>query len=133
MATKKKEVPLPKQPAACADLLYTTREERLALQKKVDELKALESRIKEFFIDTLPKSQATGVAGKLARVTVVQKSSPMVEDWEAFYTYVKKNNAFDLMQRRLSDTAVKERWEDGKTIPGVGVNHYVDISMNKVG
>jgi hypothetical protein len=133
MATKKKEAALPKQPAACADLLYTTREQRLALQKQVDELKALETRLKEFFIDTLPKSQATGVAGKLARVTVVQKTSPIVEDWEAFYAYVKKNNAFELMQKRLSDTAVKERWEDGKTIPGVTVNHYVDVSLNKVG
>ena len=90
----------PKALGACADLVYSLRQERLAAQKVVDALEEKEKALREHIINTLPKSEATGAAGKLARVTVMTKDVPQVKDWEKFYAYVKKNNAWDLMQRR---------------------------------
>jgi len=126
------KIKLPKTLAACADELYKTREARLAAQKAVDALQAKESLLKEHLINNLPKSDASGVAGKLARVTVVTKPVPQVSDWDKFYAFVKKTGSFDLMQRRLADSAVKERWDNGKTVPGVEPFNVVSISMNKV-
>ncbi len=131
MATEVK-YKFPKALGACADKLFELRNKRLAEQKKVDEIAAEETALKNHIIENLPKSEASGVAGKLARVTVVTKQVPQVKDWDAFYKYVKKTGSFDLMQKRLTDAAIKERWEAGKEVPGVEHFNTVSVSINKV-
>jgi len=127
-----KKFKFPKAIGACADKLYQLRERRLMMQKEVDLVEEEEKALKEYLISTLPKSEANGVAGKVARVTVVTKPVPQVKDWDLFYKYVKKSGEFELMQRRLSDTAIRERWEAGKQVPGVESFNVVSISINKV-
>ncbi len=122
----------PKALAACADKLYELRAKRQAAQKVADTIEAEEKAIKAHIIDNLPKSEASGVAGKLCRVTAITKEIPQLKDKEKFYAYVKKNNRFDLLQSRLSDAAVKEIWESGKEVPGVGRFNAVTLSINKV-
>jgi len=132
MAEAKITYKFPKTMGACADRLYELRQKRLDMQKEVDKVAAEESALKEHIINTLPKSEASGVAGKLARVTVITKVVPQVKDWDAFYKYVKKTGQFDLMQRRITDGAIKERWEAGKEIPGVEHFNAISVSINKV-
>jgi hypothetical protein len=120
----------PKSMGVCADKLYDLRQKRLAQQKIVDELEAEEKALKEHIINTLPKSETSGVA--VARVTITSKDVPQVENWDLFYKHVKKTGEFELMQRRLSDSAINERWEQGKKIPGVKSFTVVSVSLNKV-
>lgn len=127
-----KKFKFPKTMGACADRLYELREKRLGEQKKVDVIEEEEKALKEHLIQNLPKSEASGVAGKVARVTVVTKVIPQVEDWDKFYAHIKKKGEFDLMQRRVSDTAVKERWDAGKQVPGVKTFNALTVSINKV-
>jgi hypothetical protein len=126
------KVVLPRSPAACADLLYSTREKRLSLQRELDRMSELESALKEYFIATLPKSNATGIAGRVARVQIEDKPIPTIEDSERLYAYIKKTGAFDLLQRRLNESAVKERFEDHKVIPGVGIFHAKKVSCIRI-
>ena len=130
MATTK-PIKLPKTMGACADLLYETREKRLAAQKIVDDLAKQEAAVREHIINNLPKTD-TGASGKRARVSVVTKQVPQVKDWDKFYAHVKKTGQFELMQRRLADTAIRERWDNGKQIPGVEAFGVVSVSMNKI-
>jgi hypothetical protein len=123
---------LPKSLAQCADLLYLTRQNRLAIQKVVEELEKRESQLKEKIIAELPVSQATGIAGAVARATIVPKTIPRAIDWAEIFKYIKKTDAFDLVQRRLSDGAVNERWEHGVEIPGVERFNTKTVSLNKV-
>ena len=131
MSTEKK-YKWPKSMAVCADKLYELRQKRLAQQKIVDEIEAEEKALKDHIINTLPKSETSGIAGKVARITIVNKDIPQVKDWEAFYKYVKKTNQFELMQKRLADSAINERLEQGIKIPGVEIFKATSISMNKV-
>jgi hypothetical protein len=130
MATTK-PIKLPKTMGACADLLYETREKRLAAQKIVDDLAKQEAAVREHIINNLPKTD-TGASGKRARVSVVTKQVPQVKDWDKFYAHVKKTGQFELMQRRLADTAIRERWDNGKQVPGVEAFGVVSVSMNKI-
>ncbi len=125
-------VRLPKSAAACADLLYKTREQRLQLQRQLDRMEGLETALKEYFIDSLPKSKATGIAGRVARVQILPHPIPVVDDWTKFYAYVRRNNAFELLQRRLSESAVKERLDDKKTVPGVGIFQAKKVSCTLI-
>lgn len=122
----------PKTIAACGDKAYELRIKRLAMQKEVDAIEAEEKALKEHIIQTLPKSEATGVAGRVARATVVTKEVPQVEDWEAFYKHVKKTGEFDLLNRALNKSAVEERWDHGKKVPGVKAFTAVSVSLAKV-
>src|SRR5574337_1432668 len=108
----------PKTLAACADRLYELREKRLAGQKLVDEVEAEEKALKAHLIEQLPKSEASGVAGRLCRVSVVTKQIPQVTDWTALYAHIKKTGSFDLLNRALNKRAVEERYAAGKTVAG---------------
>jgi hypothetical protein len=122
----------PKTIGACADKVYELRIARLAKQKEVDAIEADEQALKAYIIDNLPKSEASGVAGKYARVTVITKEVPQVKDWPTFYKFLKKTGDFDLLQKGLSKAAVEARWDAGKTIPGIEVFTAVTLSITKV-
>jgi len=132
MATVKKTYKFPKQIGLCADLLYTLKAKRLVENKTVLEIKAEETALKTYIIDTLPKSEATGATGKLARVTIVQKSRPEVKDFEAFVKYCIKNKRLDLLTKSCSPEGIYELWEAGKVVPGIEEFKYKSISLNKV-
>jgi hypothetical protein len=55
-----------------------------------------------------------------------------VNDWEEVYKYIKANDAFDLLQRRLTETAVKLRWDDGIRLPGIETLRVYDVSISGV-
>jgi len=122
----------PKTLGACADRLYKLRQTRLDEQKRVDAIAAEEAALREYIIDTLPKSQASGVAGQYARVSVVTKVVPQVEDWDKLYKYVARTKSWDLLQRRVASAAVQARWDDHKAVPGVGEFTVVSLSINKL-
>lgn len=122
----------PKTMGACADRVYLLREQRLASQKEVDKIEEEEKALKEHIINNLPKSEASGVSGKVGHVEVVKKSVPQVKDWEAFYKHVKKTGEFDLMSRSISKTAIQERLDNKKKVPGVELFTTVSLSITKV-
>lgn len=128
----KKNYRFSKKMGTCADRLYALKAKRLAAQKVADEIKEEETALKEHIINTLPKSEASGIAGKMARVTVVNKTVPRVEDWDKFYRHVKRTGNFEMLQRRVGEKAIQERWDNGKEVPGVSHFTFPIISMNKV-
>lgn len=132
MAIIKKTYKFPKQIGLCADLLYTLKAKRLVENKTVLEIKAEETALKTYIIDTLPKSEATGATGKLARVTIVQKSRPEVKDFETFVKWCVKNKRIDLLTKGCAPEGIYELWEAGKTVPGIEEFKYKSISLNKV-
>lgn len=125
-------VKLPKTIGACADLLYETKEKRLAMAREVAALEDLEKRLKEKIINELPVSEASGVSGKLARVTIHKKSTWRATDWDKVWKYAKKKDAPDLFQRRLSDEAINLRIDAGEKIEGLELFHYKTVGINKL-
>ncbi len=126
------KIKLPRTVAACADRLYQCRLERAAAQKVADELEAEEKAIKEHLINTLPKGEASGTMGRVAKAHVYTRAVPQVKDWTKLYGYIKKNDAWDLLQRRLAEGAVTERLEAKKKIPGVETFNVVTVSCTKL-
>lgn len=129
--TKPKPFKLPKNLAECADMLYQKRIDRLAAQKIVDAIAKEESLLREKIIAELPKSKASGISGKVANATIETKEVPIVQDRTALNTYIKKTGRFDLLQNRLSESAVLEMWADKKKVPGVGTFIAIKVSCTK--
>jgi len=130
-------IKIPKTLAACADRLYKAQAERYELQTQAKALEAEEAALREHLIQNLPKSQATGIAGKLARVYVESKTVVKVTDWDALQDYILKNakknpGVWALLQRRPGEAAVKELWEAGKSVPGTEPLSVPVVRMNKL-
>ena len=118
--------------AKLADELFEARERRLALQKQAEEIQSRERELRALLIAEIPLTGATGVAGKLAAVKVAEKQVPQVSDWPALYAHIKKTGSFELLQRRVSEGAVKDRWAEDESVPGVECVKIVDLSVSKV-
>lgn len=122
----------PKSMGACADLLYSMRQERLAADKVAAELKTKEQALIDYIIDNLPKGD-TGAAGARYRVSVYTDPIPQVSDWDAFWAYVYRKKAGFLLQKRLSASAVKDILDNGPRggIPGLTTFNAVKLSLTK--
>jgi hypothetical protein len=128
----KGEAPLPKDLPACADLLYATRDARLKLKKEVDNMEKLEKRLRERFINELPKSQSKGIAGKFGRVTIKKKPIPQVKDWDKFRAHILKTKDWDLLQKSICKEAINERLAAKKVVPGIEIFDAITVSCVKV-
>lgn len=123
---------MPETLAGCADLLYTTRQRRLKHDHASKAIKLQEKALREHLINNLPKSSATGAAGHIARAQIETEDSPVVEDWELVRKFIKRTGEFDLLNKAINRKAVKERWNAGKDVPGVGHFTAVKVSLNKI-
>lgn len=123
---------LPTSIGACADLYKEVQEVRLAMQKETDAVAAREKEIKDHIINNLSKSDDTGAAGKKYRAQIVVKEVPKADDWDKIRAYIVEHDRFDLLQKRLADKVIKEMWEEGEQVPGVGKFNAVDVSITKI-
>ncbi len=145
MAAKPKPFVPPKNLATCGDLLYATRQERLVVQKDVELYKERESILKEKLIRELPKGDASGVAGKLARVSISTDKVPSLKDWDKLCRWVLAQSAahkrkktglelepFAVFTRALSNEFIKDHWDKGIEVNGVEPFTVVKVSVNKI-
>jgi hypothetical protein len=99
--------------------LYTLRRKRLDFQRQADLLEQQEKTIATAIIN---EWVATGKTTEdMGGVTVTLKATiePVVHDWPALLTFIVENNAVDILQKRVTPTAVKARWNDREEVPGV--------------
>lgn len=127
----------PAKPAECADMLFTQRTERLKIQRQADAIEENEKLLKQFLIEALPRQKSTGVAGKLARISLKKKTVAVVKDWDKFYKYVVKEfaknpGAFAVLNRAINQAAIDEIWKSGKTVPGVEPYELTTVSVEKL-
>ena len=97
--------------------------ERLELKKKYDELEAEEKTLKGKLIDSLKAGEPHVGA------ILIEKVKPTVEDWQAFYNHIRATGEFDLLQRRITESAALERRMAGDPLPGVNWFPVWDVKV----
>lgn len=108
------------------------RTERLAQEKVVAKLKEEELATKTWILDTMKAQQHEGVIIG-GRVTGPSKREVhTVVDKEALINYIYEHSAIDLLQFRLSESAVNVREGDGLVVPGVDTVEVYDLFDRKV-
>ena len=125
--------PMPASIGRCADLYNDVRTLRLSMAKEVETMQARESEIKNHMIDNLSKSADTGAAGQRYRAQIVTKRKFNIADWGILTAWIRKNDRFDMIQHRLSDTAAKDFEEaEGRPVPGTEAVNVPDVSITKI-
>lgn len=128
----KVNIKVPASLGEAIDLLDKLRDERLELGAKLADVKAREDFIEGAIFNRFEKSKLEGGRGKIAQASISMQEVPTIEDSDAFYGYIKKSGELDLLQRRVSSTAVRERWKAGKVVPGVGKFTKISLSLTKL-
>tara|TARA_R110002167_G_scaffold42421_5_gene128746 strand:+ start:1187 stop:1570 length:384 start_codon:yes stop_codon:yes gene_type:complete len=121
------------QLALKADGFKELQSKRLSLAKEVKELKEKEDLFKDELINTLKANpELKGIVGNLCKITLKDPTErPIVKDWDAFYQYIYNNKAWDLLQRRVGERAVIDRWLEGEVIPGIESIEVQNLSITK--
>ena len=122
------------QPQTIGDMIDELRDlkdERKLVNKRGDELGA-QIQVVEAKLLAAMDSAGTDISRKdgtsaVATETVV--ADP--EDWEEFYEYVKANDAFYLIQRRINNKPFQELIDSGQSVPGLSVFKKRSISLRK--
>lgn len=118
-----------------ADLYSEVREKRLAMEKAAAEVKARETEVFNSILSDLNESADTGASGKHHRVQRVMKEVKNVSDWPALWGHIRETGNFEMLQKRLSDGAVKDYAENngGTLPPGVTATEIPTLSFSKIG
>lgn len=122
----------PTEMGQLADDYSAARDFRLAEAKKVKKLEEAEKALKTSLISAMAMAEIKAIGGQVVTITLKEKDEPTVINWEDVYGFIKEHDAFDLLQKRLSNPAVVLRWEDAIEIPGISTYPVQKLSISKV-
>lgn len=103
------------------DQLWKLREEIRELEDEVKEKKAVLDAKSEAMLGRLREEGMDLARGTRATVSVKETVVPQVENWDEYYRFIRRNNAFYLLERRAAAAPFRELLESrkGKPVPGV--------------
>lgn len=89
------------------------------LESQLTDQKKLVESLRDEMIAEMNTAGTDSYKSDLGSIALMRTDVPTVDDWDAFYKFVHSHNAFDLLQRRVSSSAWRDRVEEGENIPGV--------------
>lgn len=108
------------------------REQRLMAEKEAAKIKDVETELKSFVLECFKQQKLEGmlIGGRTTGLST--KMIPTVCDKEQLLAYIRQTGELELLQFRLSEGAVKERWENEVEVPGVEEIEIYDLFDRKV-
>lgn len=113
------------------------RDAKLELKKKFDEeeakfkakLELLEAQMLKF----LNESKLDSVKTPSGTFYRQEEITPTGSDWQAFYDWIKENDGFEFLERRIKKTAIKEYMDanEGGIPPGVSVYREFSVRVRR--
>lgn len=112
------------------DQYITARTQRLAIDKQAAELKEFEEILKDAIIAKFKEQDINALGANNGIVKMTKLIEPVAQDWQEIWDYIRETGSFELLHRRLANLAVKERWEAGVQLPGVGQQEVFKLSVS---
>lgn len=101
------------------DKMWLLREKKRAREAELKLLEAEIEQMEALIIDKLDAEDTDSGRGKSASASVSKSVCFSISDFELFAKYVRRNNYFHLLQRRVSDLAVREIFQQRGKVPGL--------------
>lgn len=118
--------------------VYTKiRDKRAEIKKAYEaedaELKAKLEKLEGVLLGQLNTTNTDAIRTEAGTVYRQEDITPSGTDWSAFYDWVKANDAFDALERRIKKTFVSEYMErnEGAIPPGVSVYRKYVVRVRK--
>lgn len=114
------------------DDIYAIRSQRLELEQQVTELKQRQQALESEFAEKAAEQNITSARGHYASASVSETTLPAVNDWDAFYDFIKDHNYFHLLEKRPSVGGCRELFEKEVDIPGVEPFTKIKVNTQRV-
>jgi len=103
------------------DALWQLRESKREHEEKIKALNAVIEQKEFALFETMDAQGTTTGAGRKGKVTLGESVVPQVTDWVEFWKFIRKNNAFELLEKRAAVAAFREHASRRRdhTVPGV--------------
>lgn len=132
-------MPAAKKSGTLVDQLWKIKlkmdEQKLVIKKEEAKLAKLKERYEakeEEIFGSFNNEELMGAQGKLGKVTIARSDHAVVKDWDKLYKFILRNKAFELLQKRVSGAAYRERLEAGKKVPGLENFVKVELKLSEV-
>lgn len=111
----------PPTPGDLIARLAALREQLKDANARVADLSRERDELQLQLIGVLDTQGATRMSTGEFTASVTETVVPTVKDWDAFYAFIKENDALFMLERRPLATAYREMLDtrDGEAIPGV--------------
>ena len=111
------------------------REARSQMRKEYDakdaELQEQQRKLENVMLKQLLDSGVDSMRTASGTFYRQEKMKASASDWQALYDWIKDNDAFDALERRIKTAFVKEHMEehDGTPPPGVSVHREYEVRV----
>ena len=108
---------------------------RHAWEEEDLKLETSQQQLKVFLLDQLNQSGTKSFATEHGTVYRTEKIKPSAADWGAIWGWVVANDGFDIMERRLKATFIKQFMDDheGALPPGVNIHREYEVTVRRAG
>jgi type II secretory pathway component GspD/PulD (secretin) len=114
---------------AAAKALWKAQQAVKKAEAKLRPLKEAAAFIEQELLDAMLASKLESVATKEATISLKRTTFAELYDDKAFFEYVKRKAAWDLVRKQPAIAACRARWEDNLDIPGVRPGTRTDLSI----
>lgn len=113
------------------DDYYEVKTRISALTSEANDLKKTLAEIEGELIHSMEDSKLDQVRNANATFSIKTEVLPVAKDWDAIYGYIKENDAFHLLQRRVSSLPYREILSMGDEVPGIERYEATKLTMRK--
>lgn len=95
----------------------------------VSEIKAKMDKLEAWIKQQADAQGVTSFKTKHGTAFLTTTDYANVADWDAVLTYIRENEAYDMLEKRISKMAVRGYIEENKSVPP-GVNYGTKLEVN---
>lgn len=101
-------------------------------KERVAEIKAKMTKLESWLMQKADEDGVTSFKTAAGTAFVTSTDFANVADWDAVLTFIKENDAFDMLEKRVSKTAVRAHMDDtGDVPPGITYGTKIGINVRK--
>ncbi|WP_335989564.1 hypothetical protein [Pseudoalteromonas sp. CH_XMU1449-3] len=112
------------------ELMNVRREIALIESAELKSLKERRTELENHLKATLEVGEKVSYAG-IGMVSMSEETQPSVQDWDALYEYIKENDAFYFLQRKVNGAPYRELLSTGESLAGVAPVKVRKLSVRK--
>lgn len=113
------------------DRIYDLKQQKKALDDEAKNIAAQVAELEAQALATMAEVGTDSAKSDAVRATVTTKQHASVTDWDALYAFILDNEAFYLLQRRVSEGAYRDMLAEGEELPGVEPFTKTTLSLRK--
>lgn len=107
------------------------RERKKNLKKQIKEINQQMELLEGELFKLLGEKNLVSMKTEEVTVSIKKQPVPVLEDWDKYFKYAKRKGNEDLIQKSVPSRAWRERYDDGKKVPGTSSFQRVSLSVTK--